>query len=247
MNKTLINAALALAFGVTAISAQAAVVNTGDILSVAAGIVTTSGTTTSPVYTVTGGSWFAMDTNGDGLIQASEKVAYSQGTKGIVIGDITTAGPYHSGNPVPGEMNQWVSSWGFFGSTGTFFNTVGITGGTTTGLDLSGLQVAYNNIADINMGGIAWTPGNTAGAGVAAGPYVSGKGIFSWDGVYGDAYTLDYAATVPSTSAAFPNTKFFLHSQGVVSAVPLPAAVWLLGSGLLGLVGVARRKKADVA
>jgi len=27
-------------------------------------------------------------------------------------------------------------------------------------------------------------------------------------------------------------------------AVPVPAAVWLFGSGLLGLVGVARRKKA---
>jgi hypothetical protein len=29
-----------------------------------------------------------------------------------------------------------------------------------------------------------------------------------------------------------------------VSAVPIPAAVWLFGSGLLGLVGIARRKKA---
>lgn len=30
----------------------------------------------------------------------------------------------------------------------------------------------------------------------------------------------------------------------VVSAVPVPAAVWLFGSGLIGLAGVARRKKA---
>jgi len=29
-----------------------------------------------------------------------------------------------------------------------------------------------------------------------------------------------------------------------VNAVPVPAAVWLFGSGLIGLIGVARRKKA---
>jgi hypothetical protein len=28
--------------------------------------------------------------------------------------------------------------------------------------------------------------------------------------------------------------------------VPLPAAVWLFGSGLMGLVGVSRRRKAAV-
>lgn len=32
--------------------------------------------------------------------------------------------------------------------------------------------------------------------------------------------------------------------SGDVSAVPVPAAVWLFGSGLLGLIGVAKRKKA---
>jgi hypothetical protein len=30
-----------------------------------------------------------------------------------------------------------------------------------------------------------------------------------------------------------------------VAAVPVPAAVWLFGSGLLGLVGIARRKKRN--
>ena len=36
----------------------------------------------------------------------------------------------------------------------------------------------------------------------------------------------------------------FTGSSGPVGEVPVPAAVWLLGSGLMGLVGVARRRKA---
>ncbi len=36
----------------------------------------------------------------------------------------------------------------------------------------------------------------------------------------------------------------FTASFDFSTAVPIPAAVWLLGSGLLGLVAVARRKKA---
>lgn len=36
-----------------------------------------------------------------------------------------------------------------------------------------------------------------------------------------------------------------VHS-GDVSAVPVPAAVWLFGSGLIGLTGIARRKRANI-
>lgn len=40
-----------------------------------------------------------------------------------------------------------------------------------------------------------------------------------------------------------PYTEVFSVKFAPVSAVPVPAAVWLFGSGLLGLAGVARRKK----
>ena len=36
----------------------------------------------------------------------------------------------------------------------------------------------------------------------------------------------------------------YIDSYAPIGAVPVPAAVWLFGSGLLGLVGMARRKKA---
>jgi len=75
--------------------------------------------------------------------------------------------------------------------------------------------------------------------------------------------TLDNAAGIGSTSIATPATISTLSAAGVngaftsvtgneigspglitTSAVPVPAAVWLFGTGLLGLTGFARKRKA---
>jgi hypothetical protein len=71
----------------------------------------------------------------------------------------------------------------------------------------------------------------------------------------GDLSIFDYAA-ISGTNGAPANFDSFFLSFGAdidlvgtwrttvqMTPVPIPAAVWLFGSGLLGLVGIARRKK----
>jgi hypothetical protein len=49
-------------------------------------------------------------------------------------------------------------------------------------------------------------------------------------------------STVPDWSPLVHEKQWALRVE--TSEVPVPAAIWLFGSGLLGLVGIARRKKA---
>ena len=55
----------------------------------------------------------------------------------------------------------------------------------------------------------------------------------------------------PAVSAAFANLNFIFDATSVqfdgLSQVPVPAGVWLFGSGLLGLIGLARRGREGKA
>lgn len=66
----------------------------------------------------------------------------------------------------------------------------------------------------------------------------------------GTPFTDDGIAGSPMIDGPFPglNVNFDIGSGNSltvlsVSAVPVPAAVWLFGSGLLGLIGIARRRR----
>jgi hypothetical protein len=51
-------------------------------------------------------------------------------------------------------------------------------------------------------------------------------------------------AGCPYCSGVSINTGVVRVASGSISSVPIPATVWLFSSGLLELVGLARRKKA---
>ena len=68
----------------------------------------------------------------------------------------------------------------------------------------------------------------------------TGQLIFS--DIVGDFEIESIAMLVLTENSIF--TDFVNQDFIITSAVPAPSAVWLFGSGLLGLIGIARRKKA---
>lgn len=236
MEKTVLASVLATGMGLAVPATHAAMLVPGDLLTIDSGIIQTDA---NGNYIGVGvGSWFAMDMNSDNNIAGWEKTALAMGTNGIIIGSTTYAGASHSGLPTSGDTNAVTAPWGFFGNTGSDYFTVAPMGGTTTGLDFSGWTVTWNGIAAINMGSGAW------GAG-----FSDGIANFVWSGLPASPYTLDYAATVPIGDASgFGGVKYFLHLEGLYATldgpiVPVPAAIWLFGSGLLGLLAAARRRR----
>lgn len=240
-NKKILMTALAAALGFSAMGAQAAMLNSGDQLTIE-GSGTSSGAWVS-------GSYFAMDMNGNSKIAATEKFSLTMGATGLVIGTTTAQGASHPGAVTSGDTNAIDRPWTFFSNTGSDYVTVPVTGGTTAGLNLSGWTVTWNGIAAIPMGTGAWATGTGAGHTGATGTFANGIANFYWNGVYGATYSLDYRATVPIGDASgFGGVKYELHLEGIAGLlppeVPVPAAVWLFGSGLFGLLGMARRKLA---
>ena len=232
MNKTLITTAFALAWGGVALTAHAAALPYGTMLTITAGVPTYD--SDGNQLSISSGSWFGIDLYGDNKLDMSERFsALSQGTTGFVIGMPTSPGASHPGPPVPGDTNEIDAPYDVFGQTASDYTTIGITGSTTAGLDMSGWMWRFYGM-DVYMGSGAW------GAG-----FSNGIGNFSWDGVYGHAYTLDYRARVPASDpTGFGGVGMAWHYEGVV-AVPEASTYGMLLAGL-GLVGFAAgcRKRA---
>ena len=149
--------------------------------------------------------------------------------------------------PVAGDgMNDWAGTLAM-DTSGTLitnaFNFNGIFGPVdlvANGAGLSGNDDSGSLALDMSNFAIIWN-----GSNIGQGP--TANFMISDDGMGG--FSASWESTiVGSPGGAFDGQIGFWAISGTyetaVAAVPVPAAVWLFGSGLVGLAGVARRRKA---
>jgi hypothetical protein len=171
------------------------------------------------------------------------------GTNGIPVSIVLDAAGFFAGELTSGGANSATPAsdgtyinptWGYLGVgpvpiATTAWNT---TDNCTSGVDCMGngvngiLPLIYDTAPNNAYDGIN-TGGTIGGSPMLDGPFAGSNANF-------DVTSMTFVSSDPEGSLP-PNCDFGINCGP--PEVPVPAAVWLFGSGLLGLVGVARRKK----
>jgi len=141
-------------------------------------------------------------------------------------------------------------------SNGTLYSPVNFS------LSIDGTDINFSGLVNVDDNSTFTLPGNDVlqigSAGIAPSPDLNGtllQGItidlvdstqttLSGEGLPLNINLVDWTSKLLVIRSTESLNLTFGSIDSLVSAVPVPAAVWLFGSGLLGLAGMARRKQA---
>jgi len=134
-------------------------------------------------------------------------------------------------------LSEKAASYEIYGYGYREYNTFSAVEPSITNIDVNSWNTAIA-IRDAAGAGYDFTPGNDL---TSLGGFwvISGTDTLNFTGTYGDTYNI-----INTSRYLTENVNASYAQLELVSSVPVPAAVWLFGSGLIGLIGVARRKKA---
>ncbi|THI88256.1 MAG: hypothetical protein CAF41_006040 [Nitrospira sp. CG24A] len=136
-----------------------------------------------------------------------------------------------------GDSTQ-TDHWGLYRSNADFTmsNDTGVTAGTVKTL-------TYTGLSESNASGNSVSGNYTLGPGVYS-LVVGGANATDLAALLSDAQASNSGATPGAAATAYANDRLArtFNIAFNVTPVPLPAAVWLFGSGVVGVIAFARRR-----
>ncbi len=159
-------------------------------------------------------------------------------TTGTILATFDTTPVSGTYNDVTGELNMVLGLSGGATGTVTFAGTGFLFDANNTLSNISTLSTTFSNPTALLFDTIIEFDNSIQSCCAGANPAPN-----SFDGTLMSLWGADFPQGVIG-GAAGGGPRIGLDLRIEVSAVPVPAAVWLFGSGLLGLAGIARRRQS---